>query len=338
MTTAALSDIKFMTMNANGQSTAEGKKDAIFDTFIEQSPHIVFFQEFKWTDLSGPAFKKKEWPSWLKYTGHEEASIAYDERFFTDMNELPPNKIQRCLDTLGDFNPEPRMCVRLAKFLDDQQLMCVSWHGRWRGMSKKDQRNRFKDLMTFLGNLKKIYDDVPCIIAGDFNVLASEITDLVPKENFRLNCDIDFTKRRTVEKCRDYVVASSDIRFDKLKAVDLKHNKKYLDHDPIVGYMMFPLRKAERLSPPRKAKRPSPSRKVADLSGRETPRRKVRKTTEEQRHRRPTTTITIYNKDDRQWTTDTTSTKIDKKGEKPVEVCTKKNDVVVKLLKKKRRQ
>lgn len=263
MTTAALSYIKFMTMNANGLLTAQGKKDGIFDTFIEQSPHIVFLQEFIWKDLRGPAFKEKEWPSWLKYTGHNEASIAYDERFFTEMNELPPNEIQRCLDTLRDFNLEPRMCIRLAKFLDDQQLMCVSWHGRWHEM---DKRNTFKGLMTFLGTLKKKYD-VPCIIAGDFNVLASKITDLVPKENFRLKCDIDFTKRRTYKNYIDYVVASSDIQFDndgRLKAVDLKDYKKYLDHDPIVGYMMFPQRKAERLSPPRKAERPSPSRKVAD--------------------------------------------------------------------------
>ena len=244
--------LKILLMNANGPGFAEGKKRAVYETYMNVEPDLVFFQEFKWSSITSSAFGGYQWPSYLRYTGHQESSFLYDERKVVAVISLPAAQIQRWVDLLVgkgslsvEFAPVARMCMRQIVVKSGWTAVCVSWHGRYRTGEKLEQ---FKNLMTFVQYAQNKLQ-LPFVIAGDFNIYMKQIKDYIP-EGFTLH-PVRYTERRGYERSLDFAITKGFTAESEKKgeepfvAINLDTvSKEYdnlsfsLDHDPVVSHII----------------------------------------------------------------------------------------------------
>ena len=152
-----------------GDST--NRKQAIYDVVTNTRAALVLFQEFRWKSIRSPGWKDHNWPSHLKYTGHKEARILFDN------NEVTVEECSQVIldDALANmpqgFAPISRMCLRKIKTKGDQafEFICISWHGIYK-MKLEEKKHQFESMLTYILKLSKKLS-LPVILAGDFKLV-----------------------------------------------------------------------------------------------------------------------------------------------------------------------
>lgn len=252
-----LTDLRLITMNANGQNDAVGncperRRRAIANIVSKHKPHIVLFQEFKWKRVSGKTWGNITIPDEYSYLHHDEASIMYDANYIT-VAVIPRSEIEPILNALQrsalnrlrvtfpmDFVPLSRMSIVKveANVVSNLKFICVSWHGQYNKLNKQKRIEYFRYLMEFLRNIREKFS-LPLLIGGDFNIAIDSIKHCVLSP-FKL-CEYKVSTRRKKNGAIDFFVVTEDLMLSDVTWIDLekdtdaKEPNAVLDHDPVIA-------------------------------------------------------------------------------------------------------
>lgn len=231
----------------NKLSITDKRKKIIYDIIINAEPdlvtiHILFLQEFTWTNITNKKTWKitGEWPN--KYSLVKSgASILYNqEKINTD--DVKSSLIFSTLENLQekqivskDFSPVSRMCLKLCKIKHAQkeygEILFISWHGKHRGMTLDNKIKGVRDLVIFIKEIiEKFNRDHKInffIIGGDFNVSAFDVEknlkEFFTKQNVKmLSPPIQHMQHKGNKKIIDFFITSNDDENDIIKFKNFK--------------------------------------------------------------------------------------------------------------------
>ncbi|KAK3599314.1 hypothetical protein CHS0354_028680 [Potamilus streckersoni] len=251
-------DLKVLIMNASGPSQGDEpstrRKQAIQNVINKHNPDLVLLQEFSWKGIHGKIWLAHPVPEHYQLTGNTDASILYNINELI-VEENPTGKLQRILEELQrptskhptpvplKFAPIPRMSLRMVKTkgVPVIEFICISWHGRHKGIDDLEKVIEFRHLMIFVKDIRTKNKNLPILLAGDFNVDMELISHEV-EDPFKLH-EYKASKRRKKKGVIDYFIATTELCLKDIKPVDLKKDsiadkpEDVLDHDPIIAML-----------------------------------------------------------------------------------------------------
>lgn len=250
-----------VTMNVNGKNDELGecpdrRRHTLHNVITKLNPAILMLQECPWKNIRGWVWGKRSIPENYVYIGHAEASIIYDNNIVT-VSDVPRDELESILtqlqsqneDSIGstiptEFAPLPRMtAVRFDhNILPDAKFLCISWHGKYNGLSKKNLMDDFRYLMEFLKKIREKYQ-LPLLIGGDFNIGLPMIRDFV-QAPFKIT-EYSASERRKANRVIDFFIYTEDLSLHETMPIDLDivtsavNPFGVLDHDPVQALLTF---------------------------------------------------------------------------------------------------
>ncbi len=248
--------VTIMTINMNGEGSANDRRKLISEITSEVKAHVIFSQELPGR-FKEEVVKKCGTGGYNFHCTGNEAAVIWREAYFRgdpvrgtycSIAEIV-EKLQRDRTDIDVSEVRTRTAmVKLTRCVTstgtEASFLAVSWHGPWKGSPKQEQ---FNGLICFVHEVCKKEKLSKFIIGGDFNLTTLGVDlkqnkDLVNVAYYELITQ-DKNKlqksrgRRFVPYKDNFVFTQTgDITVSEVKALQLT-DSKVLDHVPVVGVL-----------------------------------------------------------------------------------------------------
>lgn len=221
-----------------GQSPqADHRKEGVAGLLNNETPDIVFFQDFPWVNLQTPG-EHMPIAGEYEYSGWRNASIVHKRNRFTvvSLNEIDMED-EELAGNLSELTNDGRLhMLKITITSSLTSFLCVSWYGK-----KAIASLQLQQMLKIVEKTARS-NRLPFIIAGDFNVSFDNIETEIGNLGMRIY-NYEPQTRRANKQNIDFFIASENLCLTDVQSInwgDLPEDVDTIfDHDPVRATLLL---------------------------------------------------------------------------------------------------